>query len=172
MSSPHRSRPRTRIVSWFEDEIAELRWVCGPIFMIQSFRIAKIASPCEHGPARRDGASSDAVRLQIFSDSEIEWLHETPNYPAASRSHGRARERTRRHPRLHARVTLADAQRNRCSRPIARGDCAPLPAHARGAGLRHAGGTQFPAAAESARARRRLSRIDEHRDADQNLPGG
>ena len=33
MSSPHKSRPRTRMVSSFEDEIAELRWVCGPIFI-------------------------------------------------------------------------------------------------------------------------------------------
>src|SRR4030095_10124735 len=112
MSSPHRSRPRTRIVSWFEDEIAELLWVCGPIFMVQAFRIAKTTSPCEHGHARGDGTSSDAVRPTIFSDSEIEWLHETPNYPTASRSHGRAREGTRCHSRVHARVAVADTQRD------------------------------------------------------------
>ncbi len=50
-------------------------------------------------------------------------------------------------------------------RPAGR-DCAPLPAHARGNRLRHAQRPHVPAAAEGARARRRLPRIDEHRAAD------
>ncbi len=115
----------------------------------------------------------DVTGPSPFSDSEIQCSHETPHRSAAaSRSHGRPRQGPGRHPRLHARVAVADAERDRSPRAAARRHCAPLPAHARRARLRHAVGPQFPAAPEGARARRRVSRIDEHRDADQDLPGG
>src|ERR687896_319684 len=122
MSSPHRSRPRTRIVSSLEDEIADERCAWEPIFTgLTSFRIANYDSECEyggHGPRRATKLSrtrsGTEARPNLFSDSEIECAHEAPyRRRAATRSHGRAREGTRCDPRLQARSAFVDVERDR-----------------------------------------------------------
>ena len=172
MSSAHKSRPRTRIVSSFEDEIAELRCACGPIFTGSTiFRIAKSASPCEHGPRVAPGLSrtrpDSLFRIAKYS-ARMKRRTAAPRREAMgglAKGLDVIRAFTRESPSL----TLSEIA---APRAAARRHCAPLPAHARRARLRHAVGPQFPAAAEGARARRRVSRVDEHRDADQDLPGG
>ena len=88
------------------------------------------------------------------------------------RSHGWSCQGPRGHQVLLPRPFGADTQRDRRVGAHARGDRAPLPAHPRGARLRHAPRARVPAAAQGARARRRLSRVDGHRAPHQDSSRG
>ena len=74
ISEPARSRPRTRMASWFEVEMAELRSFWRPIFNVPPmiFRIANITSICETYWTCGSGAVKDgAAATTGFSDIEI-----------------------------------------------------------------------------------------------------
>src|SRR6185436_5565886 len=101
--SPHRSRPRTTMVSALDAEIAELRSACEPIFIANPsrhpriFRISKSSSINEATredaePARRPASR----RVSFRSHTEIDFGHASQEQ-RQTRSHGRAGQGSRGH---------------------------------------------------------------------------
>ena len=156
--------------------MAVVRCFCDPIFNGASiiFRIAKYYSLPE-GIVYRTGAAvkTPELRCATFRISNTILSHaEKKRAGATARGDGGTRQGTCGHPRVLAGSCHTDADGSRAQRRNACGDSAALPADARGARLRHPQRTQLPPPAQGTGAGRRLPRIDEHRAAHEDAPGG